>query len=74
MIDGVLSSQEALMGLNPNDIVSINILKDASDPLNLCNRSNNGVIIIKTKNGLSKRELRNHQRKERRAAKKLAKA
>lgn len=72
VIDGVPSSLEGLNALNPNDIVSIEILKDATS-INLCNRSNNGVIIIKTKNGLTKRELRKQKRLERRTAKKLVK-
>jgi len=73
VIDGVLSSQDALMALNPNDIVSIEVLKDATQTVNLCHRGSNGVIIIKTKNGLTKRELRKQKRLERRAAKKQAK-
>ena len=73
VIDGVISNQDALMALNPNDIVSIEVLKDATQTVNLCHRGSNGVIIIKTKNGLTKRELRKQKRMERRAAKKQAK-
>lgn len=40
-----------LGSVNPNDIESINILKDASATAIYGNRGANGVIIIKTKNG-----------------------
>lgn len=73
VIDGVPSSLEGLNALNPNDIVSIEVLKDATQTANLCHRNSNGVIIIKTKHGLTKRELRKQKRLERKASKKQAK-
>ncbi|MCW4469111.1 hypothetical protein OGH69_09060 [Flavobacterium sp. MFBS3-15] len=73
IINGVPLNFEALKVLNPNDIVSVIVLKDASETLIGCNRSPYNVIVIKTKKNLTKRELRKQNREERRAAKKLAK-
>ena len=39
----------ALVGLNPNDIESIKVLKDAADTAMYGIRGANGVIVIKTK-------------------------
>ncbi|WP_168196239.1 SusC/RagA family TonB-linked outer membrane protein [Echinicola soli] len=62
VVDGVQTSLEDLAGygvsntdylasLNPNDIESIDILKDASAAAIYGSRGANGVIIIKTKSG-----------------------
>ncbi|MCI0921517.1 SusC/RagA family TonB-linked outer membrane protein [Sphingobacterium rhinopitheci] len=40
-----------LSSLNPNDIESVDVLKDASSAAQYGSRANNGVIIIKTKRG-----------------------
>ncbi len=61
IIDGVPVDQESgisgaanpLALINPNDIESINILKDASATAIYGNRATNGVIIITTKKGKS---------------------
>ncbi|WP_018472974.1 SusC/RagA family TonB-linked outer membrane protein [Echinicola pacifica] len=64
VVDGVQTSLEDLAGygvsntdylasLNPNDIESIDILKDASAAAIYGSRGANGVIIIKTKGGLA---------------------
>jgi len=45
------SSQSPLAQLNPNDIASIDILKDASATAIYGNRGSNGVVIITTKKG-----------------------
>jgi TonB-linked SusC/RagA family outer membrane protein len=45
------TSQSPLAQLNPNDIASIDILKDASATAIYGNRGSNGVIIITTKKG-----------------------
>jgi TonB-dependent SusC/RagA subfamily outer membrane receptor len=39
----------ALTGINPNDIESIKVLKDAADTAMYGSRGANGVIVIKTK-------------------------
>lgn len=45
------TSVSPLAALNPNDIESINILKDASATAIYGSRGSNGVVIITTKNG-----------------------
>jgi len=49
VIDGVPSSN--IRGLNPNDIVSMSVLKDASSAAIYGARSANGVVIITTRRG-----------------------
>lgn len=52
VIDGVPQADAGRMNeLNPNDIESINILKDAGSSAIYGARSSNGVILITTKNG-----------------------
>ena len=41
----------ALTGINPSDIESIKVLKDATDTAMYGSRGANGVIVIKTKKG-----------------------
>jgi TonB-dependent starch-binding outer membrane protein SusC len=48
---GGQSNQSVLASLNPNDIVSIDILKDASATAIYGARASNGVVIITTKRG-----------------------
>ncbi len=50
-IEGSSSPKNPLMFLNPNDIESISILKDASSAAIYGSRGANGVIIITTKGG-----------------------
>ena len=52
ILDGVpfaLTSEGGLSGINPNDIQSIRVLKDAADITMYGIRGANGVIVIKTK-------------------------
>ena len=52
IIDGVqIQGDKALNGLNPNDIESMQILKDASAASIYGVRASNGVIVITTKQG-----------------------
>lgn len=60
VIDGVPLSNDGIAGaanpldlINPNDIASFSILKDASAAAIYGNRASNGVIIITTKKGKS---------------------
>lgn len=70
VIDGVLQNSDKFRKINPNDIVNISVLKDATGTEFFSNKSNNnGVIIVKTKNGLTKKE----KRKMKRESKKLEK-
>ena len=52
IIDGLPiqpGSGGSLVGINPNDIASIEVLKDAADLAFYGIRGSNGVIIVKTK-------------------------
>lgn len=51
VVDGIVGVNNALYNLNPNDIESIDILKDASATAIYGTRGANGVIIIQTKRG-----------------------
>ncbi|MEL6925489.1 MAG: SusC/RagA family TonB-linked outer membrane protein, partial [Bacteroidota bacterium] len=51
IIDGVPTTDAFQNGINPNDIESIQVLKDASAASIYGARANNGVIIITTKQG-----------------------
>ena len=50
VIDGIISSS-GLVGINPSDIQSMEILKDASSTAIYGSRGSNGVILITTKQG-----------------------
>ena len=49
VIDGFPSNSDNFRSINPNDIESIAVLKDASATSEYGNRGSNGVIVIKTK-------------------------
>ena len=51
IVDGVPSSARSIMALNPNDIESISVLKDASATSIYGSRAANGVVHIITKSG-----------------------
>src|SRR5690606_554622 len=52
---GISGAANALALINPNDIESFSILKDASSAAIYGNRASNGVILITTKKGSSGR-------------------
>ena len=49
VIDGV--PQDNMTGINPNDIASIEVLKDAASAAIYGSRGSNGVVIVTTKSG-----------------------
>ena len=51
VIDGIPSSQSVFRSINPNDIESATVLKDAAATSIYGNRGAAGVIVIKTKGG-----------------------
>ena len=53
IIDGIISgtADNGLNGLNPNDIESIDVLKDAASAAIYGSRAANGVILVTTKQG-----------------------
>ncbi len=48
LVDGV---ERAFSGVNPNDVESIEVLKDAASTAIYGSRASNGVVLITTKNG-----------------------
>lgn len=48
IIDGIQSDEETLFDLNPKDVQSVNIMKDASAAI-YGSRGANGVVIVETK-------------------------
>ncbi len=54
VVDGMPLDGNSLSSINPNDIESFSILKDASATAIYGNRGSNGVIIITTKKGSKK--------------------
>ena len=57
--NGISGSANLLNTINPNDIESMSVLKDASAAALYGSRATNGVIIITTKKGASKKMLLN---------------
>ncbi|ASK30194.1 SusC/RagA family TonB-linked outer membrane protein [Chryseobacterium sp. T16E-39] len=51
VIDGFPSNSDSFRSLNPNDIESMQVLKDATSIAEYGNRGSNGVIVIKTRQG-----------------------
>ena len=51
VIDGIPSSSTAVMNMNPNDIESVSVLKDASATSIYGSRAANGVVYISTRSG-----------------------
>lgn len=51
IIDGTPVDQDNFRSLNPNEIASVSVLKDAGATAIYGNRGANGVVIIKTKGG-----------------------
>ena len=52
LMDGIPINEDNFRSLNPNDIASISVLKDAGATAIYGSRGANGVIIIKTKQGV----------------------
>ena len=51
IIDGIQTSARSIMAMNPNDIQSVTVLKDASATSIYGSRAANGVVVITTKTG-----------------------
>ena len=51
IIDGVPSSSYTIQAMNPNDILSVSVLKDAASTSIYGSRAANGVVFITTKTG-----------------------
>ncbi len=58
VIDGIVDpSGTSLNSINPSDIESINILKDASTTAIYGSRASNGVILVTTKKGVAGKDI-----------------
>jgi len=53
VVDGVLDAINSLNDIDPSDIASIQVLKDASSTAIYGSRGSNGVIVITTKTGVA---------------------
>ncbi len=53
VIDGVVRDQAAFQALNPEDIASLSILKDAASAAIYGMKAGNGVLLVNTKTGVS---------------------
>ncbi|MHA3788061.1 vWA domain-containing protein [Flavobacterium hauense] len=62
VIDGVPLSAENFKSIDPKDIESVSVLKDAGATSIYGNRGANGVVIVKTKNALTEKEKRKLER------------
>ena len=51
IVDGIQSSSSAVMAMNPNDILSVTVLKDASSTSIYGAQGANGVVYVTTKSG-----------------------
>ena len=58
IIDGVQVSSSAFAMINPNDISDVSILKDAASSAIYGSRAANGVIVVTTRQGKGKPEIR----------------
>ncbi len=55
LVDGIPTDGGAIVSLNPNDIESVDILKDAAATSIYGSRAANGVVVINTKRGSANR-------------------
>lgn len=56
VIDGIISEQKGLNSINPNEILSIDILKSAEATALYGMRASNGVVVITTKAGAQNKQ------------------
>lgn len=57
VIDGIVRDQSGMDGLDPNEVESVTVLKDAASAAVYGARAANGVILITTKRGSSQRPI-----------------
>jgi TonB-dependent SusC/RagA subfamily outer membrane receptor len=58
VVDGVMMNVDNFRSLNPNDIETVSVLKDAGATAIYGNRGSNGVIVIKTRRADFKSKLK----------------
>ncbi|MCO6146758.1 carboxypeptidase-like regulatory domain-containing protein [Flavobacterium sp. NRK1] len=69
IIDGVPLNEDNFKQLNPNDIVSVSFLKNAEDTSVFGCRRTGEVFIVKTKDGLTKKEKRKLKKEQKKKEK-----
>ena len=57
VVDGVVRDQSGMDGLDPNEVESISVLKDAASAAVYGSRASNGVILVTTKRGSSQKPV-----------------
>jgi TonB-linked SusC/RagA family outer membrane protein len=57
VIDGIVRDQSGMDGLDPNEVESISVLKDAASAAVYGSRASNGVILVTTKRGSSQKPV-----------------
>ncbi|MFC6267056.1 SusC/RagA family TonB-linked outer membrane protein [Frigoriflavimonas asaccharolytica] len=57
VIDGFPGTSESFRNINPNDVATFDVLKDASAIAEYGNRGSNGVVVITTKRGKFNQDL-----------------
>ena len=62
ILDGSPISSGAFTALNPNDIESMTVLKDASSTAIYGSRAANGVVILTSKRGKKRRKGQNYDK------------
>jgi Ca-activated chloride channel family protein len=74
IIDGKVLDSYIFKKINPNDIIDVQILKDAGATAIYGDKGINGVIIVKTKKPFTKRELRKFKKEKENFEKEKAKS
>lgn len=71
IIDGVPCNADNMKSIDPNNIDSVTVLKDAGATAIYGNRGANGVIVVKTKNGkpFTKEQIRERRKAEKKRLK-----
>ncbi|MCF6280460.1 MAG: MG2 domain-containing protein, partial [Flavobacteriaceae bacterium] len=54
IVDGIIVNENIIVGINPNDVLSMNVLKGSESKAIYGSKGANGVVIITTKSGQAK--------------------
>jgi TonB-linked SusC/RagA family outer membrane protein len=61
VVDGIVRDQSGMDGLDPNEVESVSVLKDAASAAVYGSRASNGVILVTTKRGSSQKPVVNYK-------------
>lgn len=73
IVDGMPVDGDEIKNIIPEDIISIEVLKNRPEAWIGCNYPKGGIIVIKTINGLSRRESRKMKRDQKKSQRIVAK-